>query len=796
MVNYLKINRTIYGLSLCLFLSILLIWSGQLKAEPENDEDYVVPSLINIPDSPLPSDAGRVNSSETRSPKGSSTTSGVVNSSVRSNTSKNSGTSSQSATSSASRTKTSNDKNKNISKSSEKRSKNSVKEGFTRAATGGFPWGQYNNTKSKDSQKKSGQKSPSSPAPSKTSSTTKTKSPSVYTKPSAPAPQPPAANSTTKSTRRGNASKNSSSTSKTRQVAADSPIQVTIGAPKNISLLAKDRTYNLTVRCAKMVDTSNADEYLAAADDPVFNSIAQLFGASSWQWQSGQKSISVSRGGTNHTLKYGQMQLPESVGGRLLDVGIKEIDGKYYCPISLLEDFLNVRVTVNYNQGKGWVDPLITSVRLNGSGRDLKLDIEATAPVRYSSFTLSQPNRYVIDVAGAVLDTTSLRVNHPEIGDVRLGQFTIGPAISRIVIPTTQNVKVTPPSTRTGSKFSFALQLPQSNQTTKFKKEKLLTCNVSSTGSGKNAVQTVTMGFSGPIKYEWRRLTQGGSRFMIDFNNVVFPENKITKNVSGKMLHKVRISQHASTPSPVTRLVLDLNGEVSVKVRRGSSPSSLALDITDDVIDTQMASLSGSGMVTGTPVIHGGKTICLDAGHGGSDAGCISNAYGYQEKDVTLDICLKLADILQSRGWNVVMTRETDRDVTWAGSSNTQELGARVDVGEKCNADIIVSIHCNAAVSSSAEGTSLHVYKRSDRALAQCIHPHLMKASGRNDRGIQQDRFFVLVNSPMPAVLIETAFLSNPTEAKLLGDENYRLKIAQGLADGICDYGDKYMYKQ
>ena len=89
----------------------------------------------------------------------------------------------------------------------------------------------------------------------------------------------------------------------------------------------------------------------------------------------------------------------------------------------------------------------------------------------------------------------------------------------------------------------------------------------------------------------------------------------------------------------------------------------------------------------------------------------------------------------------------------------------------------------------------MHVYKRSDRALAECIYPHLLRASGRYDRGIQQDRFFVLVHSQMPAVLVDTAFLSNTTEAKLLGDPNYRQSIADGLADGVCIYASKYLNK-
>lgn len=164
------------------------------------------------------------------------------------------------------------------------------------------------------------------------------------------------------------------------------------------------------------------------------------------------------------------------------------------------------------------------------------------------------------------------------------------------------------------------------------------------------------------------------------------------------------------------------------------------------------------------------------------------------EKDVSLDITLKLAQILRRNGWKVYLTRETDRDVTWAGSSNTKELNARVEVANRNGVDVFVSIHCNAA-SSAAQGTSTHTFKRGDRALAQALHPELIAACGRPDRGIQQDRFYLLVHSKMPAVLIETAFLSNPTEAKLLSDPQYRQKLAEGIARGLGAYANKYLQK-
>lgn len=758
MHNKLRSFTFIIACLMCLCLS------GQAWADPSEEEDGVAPVLIKIPDDPLNSGGASVDSSSSTKVKPSQAApaprvkSSSKTSSVKAST-----------------------KSRNRSRSTKKI--NSSK---------GFPWGRHYTRKTTSSKKTHTQ--PSVPAPAAAPSYNKNKASSGSTSTNVKASDSKAVDSkkntgnttTVNTTRRGRASN-------PKQASADLPAQIVVGSPKNINVTAKGRNYTLTVRT-----TGIEDEYFVPIEAPGIKSIASAFGASSWNWNQRAKTLSVTRNGKTNTLKIDQMQMADSLGGRTLDVGIREISGTYFCPISILEDFLDVRVTIDNAKGKGWVDPLITSVRLDGSGSDLTLNVVASAPVTFSTFKLSKPDRYVIDVAGGVLDTTSLRVNHPEIGDIRLGQFSLGPAVSRIVVPTTPKLRISPPAARTGTNFKFALSLPQS-AVSQYKDEKVVSCDIGRFSTASSASSNVTVAFSGPVAYEWRRLTEGKNRFVIDFKHVIFPDNKVAKKIDGKLVEQVRISQYAAKPVPITRVVLDLNDAVSVKVSSGTAPNSICLAISEDKIDTNMAVLSGSGALSGTSsytaIGGGGKTICIDAGHGGSDSGCVSNAYGYMEKDVTLDICLKMADNLRRRGWNVVMTRETDRDVTWAGSSNTQELGARVDVGANANADIFVSVHCNAAASSAAEGTSLHVYKRSDRALAECIYPHLLRASGRYDRGIQQDRFFVLVHSQMPAVLVETAFLSNTTEAKLLGDPNYRQSIADGLADGVCIYASKYLNK-
>lgn len=181
-------------------------------------------------------------------------------------------------------------------------------------------------------------------------------------------------------------------------------------------------------------------------------------------------------------------------------------------------------------------------------------------------------------------------------------------------------------------------------------------------------------------------------------------------------------------------------------------------------------------------------TIVIDPGHGGSDPGCVNRTLGTREADVTLAISKHLASILREQGWNVILTRETDRDVTYAGSPDRMELEARADVANNIGADLFMSVHCNASVSSSSYGSSIHWWKAEDYAFAQALEPVLGTAIGLGQKGLIRDRFVVLRHSQMPSVLVETAFLSNPSEGAKLSDPAFQKVIAQQLAGGLASY--------
>jgi N-acetylmuramoyl-L-alanine amidase len=216
-----------------------------------------------------------------------------------------------------------------------------------------------------------------------------------------------------------------------------------------------------------------------------------------------------------------------------------------------------------------------------------------------------------------------------------------------------------------------------------------------------------------------------------------------------------------------------------------ASPHTLRIDFTPGA---QMAVKSGRG-VTGESENWG--TIVLDPGHGGCDPGAVNRTLQLTEKEVNLDVCLRLARILQQSGWKVVLTRITDRDVSWANSPDKVELQARVDVGAANSATVFVSVHCNASTDPGFRGSSLHWCKPEDYQVATAVtlSTSLFEQKlGIPQRGLFQNNFYVINHSSMPALLIEMAHISCIEEAEMFANPSCRQILAESIAKGLEKY--------
>src|SRR5437763_15976374 len=170
-------------------------------------------------------------------------------------------------------------------------------------------------------------------------------------------------------------------------------------------------------------------------------------------------------------------------------------------------------------------------------------------------------------------------------------------------------------------------------------------------------------------------------------------------------------------------------------------------------------------------------TIVIDPGHGGFDRGGIPGQR-VLEKNMNLDVALRLKPILEKAGYRVVMPRTTDIFVP---------LGARVAIANSYPNGIFLCIHFNSASRSGASGIETYFYSTESAPLAASIHSAVVGGAPSENRGVRRRGYFVLRKTTIPAVLVECGFLTNPTEAQYAQTTAYRQRLAQEIARGILN---------
>ncbi|HNX95461.1 MAG TPA: N-acetylmuramoyl-L-alanine amidase [Holophaga sp.] len=224
-----------------------------------------------------------------------------------------------------------------------------------------------------------------------------------------------------------------------------------------------------------------------------------------------------------------------------------------------------------------------------------------------------------------------------------------------------------------------------------------------------------------------------------------------------------------------------------------------------------------------TPAIPARLRIAVDAGHGGDDNGAKGPAkLKLVEKDIALALALVLEEELRQEGFDVVLTRSDDTFVPlWDRAKMANEAGAdlflslhlnasrarrakgsevyflSLDAGDKDAADVAALENGNAAkaaptpdslVASILDDLAQKAYLQDSERLAVGIQDQLNRLGGIKERGVKQAPFVVLRGAAMPAVLVETAFISNPKEALKLQDAAFRKKVARTIAIGVRSY--------
>jgi len=346
---------------------------------------------------------------------------------------------------------------------------------------------------------------------------------------------------------------------------------------------------------------------------------------------------------------------------------------------------------------------------------------------------------------------------------------------------------------------------------------------------------------TGPVTFKHQTLTGNEAsprRIYIDLHNCrLSPETVSTIPIEDGLLRRVRNAQFDPT---TVRVVLDTQTNISnYKVFTLADPFRVVIDVMSTATGDKTEKHDNKETIAGkgktirsaskgeTPTLArqlglGIKKIVIDPGHGGKDPGTCSPS-GLKEKDIVLDVALKVAKILKEKlGCEVILTR--DRDVF-------VPLEERTAIANAKEADLFLSIHVNAAPNHEARGIETYVLdlasnKDAMRLAAmenatsakqisdlQSILLDLMQnskineslklaglvqeemVSGLNKKfstvtnlGVKKAPFVVLIGAQMPAILTEIAFLSNPDEEKRLKDDAYLAGVANHISGGVAQY--------
>lgn len=182
------------------------------------------------------------------------------------------------------------------------------------------------------------------------------------------------------------------------------------------------------------------------------------------------------------------------------------------------------------------------------------------------------------------------------------------------------------------------------------------------------------------------------------------------------------------------------------------------------------------------------EVIFIDPGHGGKDQGTANQDLHYEEKALTLSLAISVSNHLKRMGYKPVLTRTSDVYV---------DLSRRAALANQSKANLFVSIHCNYSSNTSAYGTEIYFYNgkgssptrtSASEKLAKDLLSSMQKYGALKSRGVKAGNFAVIRETTMPAVLIETGFLSNPRERNALLDARYRMHLAKGIAEGIHSF--------
>ncbi|MGB9840628.1 N-acetylmuramoyl-L-alanine amidase [Thermovenabulum sp.] len=389
---------------------------------------------------------------------------------------------------------------------------------------------------------------------------------------------------------------------------------------------------------------------------------------------------------------------------------------------------------------------IIDELEYAKSTESSKFTIKVPANTEFKYFTLGSVNsndyRLVLDLYNSRPAFNIPRIDGDNfVRSIRSSQFSINPDITRIVFDIKRD-------------FNFLVEKEEEGLIVEFRSNaKLLDVSI----ENKEGKTQIIFGLDKTTAYSINEdVLRNTLVIEMDKTNLIYGGKTLDFTFSNGMKGNVIFEEDVNNNKLVARIY---------KGDYGLHHNVLTLD---NKIIIEFSSLSLFG-----------KTIVIDPGHGGSDPGAVYQ--GVYEKDINLDIALRLKKVLEDNGAKVLMTRESDIYVN---------LYARAGMANEINADLFVSIHCNSSLNPQTSGVqTLYFPTMEKKRFAEVIQKSMVEALGITDLGIVERTALVVIRETnMPSCIIEVAFMSNPKDLSLLMDPNFRQKAAEGIFKGILRF--------
>lgn len=275
------------------------------------------------------------------------------------------------------------------------------------------------------------------------------------------------------------------------------------------------------------------------------------------------------------------------------------------------------------------------------------------------------------------------------------------------------------------------------------------------------------------LQYEINQYHQP-ERLVLDLKKVGLQDIDNFIPSAGGLIKDIRVSQFQVDPA-VARVVVDINQMSDYRIMRDGSNLVLEVNNQSRIMASSLTSNSKKSYWKKS------KRIVIDPGHGGESPGAIGHS-GVEEKKVNYQIASRVYQQLKKEGFQVILSRGRGQDLP---------LLQRAGIANDWPADMFISIHADYNYRSWISGTTTYAHWNASKdnwALAWYVQDEIVKRAGTDSNGLKAANFAVLRENNVPAILVETAFLSNPKEEYLLTTPAFQRKIAEGVVAGIKRY--------